>query len=204
VYICPGMNVYLPVVFRKWIASVEVMSSCGWPSQMTKNRHSACSGKLNGCIQPHLMHVIDRQRELFKQDIARPNTVRVLPWTEQHQCASMAFQIVGLESHWTHMRTAGETCTPATTSTSDPRSTQTNVATIRFCFSIQKATLHFIQACDWLYRGCIILFFFFFFLNFVFIFILFSSFFFLQLNTTRITFTAIYGTVYILVRQLTW
>jgi hypothetical protein len=29
VYICPGMNVYLPVVFRKWIASVEVMSSCG-------------------------------------------------------------------------------------------------------------------------------------------------------------------------------
>jgi hypothetical protein len=28
-----------------------------------------------------------------------------------------------------------------------------------FFLSIQKATLHFIQACDWLYRGCIILFF---------------------------------------------
>ena len=43
-------------------------------------------------LQPHLMHVIDRQRELFQQDNARPhtarlamdyleqNTINVLPW----------------------------------------------------------------------------------------------------------------------------
>jgi len=28
-------------------------------------------------LQPNLMHVIDRQRELFQQDNARPHTVRV-------------------------------------------------------------------------------------------------------------------------------
>ena len=44
-------------------------------------------------IQPHLMHVIDRQRELFQQNNARPhtarlsmdylkqNTINVLPWS---------------------------------------------------------------------------------------------------------------------------
>jgi hypothetical protein len=43
-------------------------------------------------LQPHLMHVIDRQRELFQQDNARPHTagvamdyleqnnINVLPW----------------------------------------------------------------------------------------------------------------------------
>ena len=28
-------------------------------------------------LQPHIMHVIDRQRELFQQDNARPHTTRV-------------------------------------------------------------------------------------------------------------------------------
>ena len=52
-------------------------------------------------LQPHLMHAIDQQRELFQQENARPHTARSneLPRAEQHQCASMAFQIAGLESH---------------------------------------------------------------------------------------------------------
>jgi transposase len=29
-------------------------------------------------LQPHLMHVIDQQRELFQQDNARPHTARVV------------------------------------------------------------------------------------------------------------------------------
>ena len=33
-----GMNVSLPPVFRKWKASVEVVSWCGRPSQMTANQ----------------------------------------------------------------------------------------------------------------------------------------------------------------------
>jgi hypothetical protein len=57
--------------------------------------------------------------------------------------------------------------------------------------SIQKATLHFIQACDWLYRGCINLSFFFFIYILGFFFLIFIDFF-LQLNTTSITFTAIH------------
>jgi len=36
-------------------------------------------------LQPHLMHVIDRQRELFKQDNTRPHTARVtLDYLEQN------------------------------------------------------------------------------------------------------------------------
>ena len=36
-------------------------------------------------IQPHLMHVIDRQRELFQQDNARPHTARVaIDYLEQN------------------------------------------------------------------------------------------------------------------------
>ena len=36
-------------------------------------------------LQPHLMHVTDRQRELFQQDNARPHTVRVtMDYLEQN------------------------------------------------------------------------------------------------------------------------
>jgi transposase len=36
-------------------------------------------------LQPHLMHVIDRQRELFQQDKARPHTARVsMDYLEQN------------------------------------------------------------------------------------------------------------------------
>jgi hypothetical protein len=36
-------------------------------------------------IQPHLMHVIDRQRELIQQDNARPHTARVtMDYLEQN------------------------------------------------------------------------------------------------------------------------
>ena len=42
---------------------------------------------INEILQPHLMHVIDQQRELLPQDNARPHTARVamdninvLPW----------------------------------------------------------------------------------------------------------------------------
>ena len=36
-------------------------------------------------LQPHLMHVIDQQRELFQQDNARPHTARVaMKYTEQN------------------------------------------------------------------------------------------------------------------------
>jgi transposase len=36
-------------------------------------------------LQPHLMHVIDRQRELFQQDNARPHTARVsMAYLEQN------------------------------------------------------------------------------------------------------------------------
>ena len=36
-------------------------------------------------LQPHLMHVIDRQRELFQQDNARPHTARVtMDYLEQN------------------------------------------------------------------------------------------------------------------------
>jgi hypothetical protein len=36
-------------------------------------------------IQPHLMYVIDRQRELFQQDNARPHTARVaMDYLEQN------------------------------------------------------------------------------------------------------------------------
>jgi transposase len=36
-------------------------------------------------LQPHLMHVIDRQRELFQQDKSRPHTVRVtMDYLEQN------------------------------------------------------------------------------------------------------------------------
>jgi transposase len=36
-------------------------------------------------IQPHLMHVIDRQRELLQQDNARPHTARVaMDYLEQN------------------------------------------------------------------------------------------------------------------------
>jgi transposase len=76
VYIGVGMNVSLPHVFRKWIASVEVVS---WPQtdlvhvpgNLTAVRYR------DELFQPHFMHVIDRQRELFQQDNARPHTARV-------------------------------------------------------------------------------------------------------------------------------
>ena len=36
-------------------------------------------------LQPHLMHVIDRQKELFQQDKARPHTARVaMDYLEQN------------------------------------------------------------------------------------------------------------------------
>ena len=53
-------------------------------------------------LQSHLMHVIDRQRELFQQDNARPHTARVamddleqnninvLPWPFKHAATGMA------------------------------------------------------------------------------------------------------------------
>ena len=41
-------------------------------------------------LQLHLIHVIDQHRELFQHTMLGQ---------EQHQCAYMAFQIAGLESH---------------------------------------------------------------------------------------------------------
>ena len=36
-------------------------------------------------LQPHLMHVIDRQRELFQQENARPHTARIaIDYLEQN------------------------------------------------------------------------------------------------------------------------
>ena len=60
-------------------------------------------------LQPHLMHVIDRQRELFQQDNARPHTARlamdyleqnainVLPWP------SKSPELNPNESFWDHL-----------------------------------------------------------------------------------------------------
>ena len=89
------MNVSLPLVFRKWISSVEVVSWCGHdrkadlvhvPGNLTAVIYR------DEIIQPHLSHVIDRQRELFQHDNARAyttcvtmdyleqNNINVLPW----------------------------------------------------------------------------------------------------------------------------
>jgi hypothetical protein len=39
----------------------------------------------NEILQPHLKHIIDRQRELFQQDNARPYTARVtMDYLEQN------------------------------------------------------------------------------------------------------------------------
>ena len=39
----------------------------------------------NEILQPHLKHIIDRQRELFQQDNARPHTARVtIDYLEQN------------------------------------------------------------------------------------------------------------------------
>ena len=62
VYIGAGMNVSLPPVFRKWIALVEVASNdrktdlVHVPGNLTAVRYR------DEILQPHLMHVIDRQR----------------------------------------------------------------------------------------------------------------------------------------------
>ena len=77
VYIGAGMNVSLPPVFRKWIALVEVASNdrktdiVHVPGNLTAVRYR------DEILQPHLMHVIDRQRGLFQQDNAMPHTARV-------------------------------------------------------------------------------------------------------------------------------
>ena len=82
VYIGAEMNVSLPPVFRKWIASVEVVPSCGRktdlmhvPGNLTSVRHR------DEILQLNPMHVIDHQRELSQENDA------------------MAFQITVLESH---------------------------------------------------------------------------------------------------------
>jgi hypothetical protein len=60
-------------------------------------------------LQSHLMHVIDRQRELFQQDNARPhtaclamdyleqNTINVLPWP------SISPNLNRIEPLWDHL-----------------------------------------------------------------------------------------------------
>jgi transposase len=49
------------------------------PSNLTAVRY------INEILQPHLLHVIDRQRELFQQDDARPHTARVaMDYLEQN------------------------------------------------------------------------------------------------------------------------
>jgi transposase len=94
-YTGAGMNCSPPPVFRKRIATAEVVSWCGRRSQMIAKQNS---GNLTAVryrdeiIHHHLMHVIDRQRELFQQDNAGPhptrltmdylqeNSINVLPW----------------------------------------------------------------------------------------------------------------------------
>ena len=77
------------------------------------------------------MHVIDRQREVFEQDNTRPHTARVtMDFLEQNNInvlpwPSKSPDLIPLNTYgigWI-------TCAPATTSTSDPRSTPPNVAT---------------------------------------------------------------------------
>jgi len=62
-------------------------------------------------LQPHLMHVIDRQRELFQQDNARPHTARLpMDYLEQNNInvlPTMAFQIAGFESDGTPLGAFG-------------------------------------------------------------------------------------------------
>ena len=58
VYIGAGMNVCLPLVFRKWIASNDRKADLVHiPGNLTSARYR------DEIPQPHLMHVIDRQRE---------------------------------------------------------------------------------------------------------------------------------------------
>ena len=82
--------------------------------------------------QPHLMHGMDRQRELFQQDNARSHTVRLtMGYLEQNNINVLPYGFPNRRI-WLRLKPLGPfgwTCAPASTSTSDPRSTLPNVAT---------------------------------------------------------------------------
>jgi hypothetical protein len=84
-------------------------------------------------LQPHGMHVIDRQRELFQQDNARPRTA----------CVTMN----NLEQNNNNVLPwPSKSCAPATTSTSDSWSTPPNVST-----GIANNTRKQCEKFDWVY-----------------------------------------------------
>jgi hypothetical protein len=92
VYIGAGMNVSLPPCVQE-VDSFGGGSVMMWAaiSNDRKTDLVHVPGNLTAVryrdeiIQPHLMQVIDRQRELFQQDNARPHTVRVtMDYLEQN------------------------------------------------------------------------------------------------------------------------
>ena len=64
VHISAGMNLSLPPVFQKWVASAisndRKADLVHVPGNLTAIRYG------DEIFQPHLMHLIDRQRELFQ------------------------------------------------------------------------------------------------------------------------------------------
>ena len=77
VYIGAGMNVSLPPMFRKWIALVEVASNDRKTDLVHVPGNLTAVMYRDEILQPHLMHIIDRQWEVFQQDNAMPHTARV-------------------------------------------------------------------------------------------------------------------------------
>ena len=61
-------------------------------------------------IHPHLMHVIDRQRELFQQDKARSLTARLTMDYQNSRITSMCYHGLPNRRIWIQLSTVGTIC----------------------------------------------------------------------------------------------